>query len=1353
MFKKNEKTEAQALPGGRRRPILWLMLVVLALPGILYLAYVLSQLEQGERESVRLLARAADRLEEILKESETTVRNLGGSFENVVQFGDRQPYLSAFSNQDRKTLEALQGWEERLAGQPRDLRPRIEVRTWFSTRDAELVLAARAGASEPQPATAFFGPKEFAFRVDLERILEQSPTDGAFDLLVLADGSGRTLAQVGFVAPFGDRSRGLRISNLDQLVVGGASTDGAQSGATIEFAELVRSSLVEKIRVAGDGYRIYCQPVTVDRVPATDDAFPAEEQEERDAGRRRLEPATWAYCGLVPTERAINHALAVSPLLAASLFLFLVLGFLSWPFVKLSLMDRRERFRFADATFLLISTCVSLMVLTVVLVDVDSYLGLTSKVDRTLEELAASVDSRLTRELGQLYEQLDLYDRQLGRLATPGGESDAGETSADWRDTELLLAPGQRTETQGAGGGRLPAADYPYFTSVFWMAPTGQQVAKATVRRHNTPPVNLDQREYFRAIRDGRTWELPGGEEFYFQTFGSVTTGERSTALSKRSAAAPPAGDEAGRPAVAAISSVPLSVMEPVLPPGYDFAVIDDAGESLFHSVPSKALQENLFDTLGNHRRLRAAMASRTARTFGSMYLGRPYQVHVRPMRAVPWFAVALYDEEVSKTANLEALGTTAVMVHLYLVAAVLLCGTIYLAIRTRRGATWLWPDAQKRLLYQRIFGTGMVILAVSVVLLRQWDGIRLLWLGLAVPLAMLIVCLGQYLYWDVEGGLGERVRRRVKWAGRFFRDDQEVTAGLMRWHLAAVLVLWILVAVLPAVAFFKAAWQDQMDLLRKHEGAHLVAEMEQRHNRLREEYEDVPRPAGFFGQRLEEESDVYTPSVFGSRVCLVPPADRDDPSAEPGGPAAAAEDPRPKAGACDDAALAQAAEAAGGLPLGDLLSGGLPIYNQTAGRLRYLRPATADDGSRAWWRRSGDEILLVPDDAEAGGTLWIESPARPGLRIAGVAGAGGVLLLGLLWVWNRYSAYRLFFAKIHSQVEGGGYRIERLDEITRPVIALVASPGDRKQLAARGERPVVDLEGRDRETAERLVAGLEPNGGRQVVCVNFEADLENAETRDWKLRMLERLVFDLERKVILPSAFNPLEDLFWFRRVTAPGAGAATGAGAPTAAIQLTADRAHRWGRLLSEFVVVPIAAGAPPSDDADFQIVSRGLPRRLGRREEEIERKIEVFEGYYWALWTACSPDEQLVLVHLAQEKFVNPKQAQTVRRLLQRGLVRRDPWLRLMDDAFERFVVRTHEPLEVAQWERAGHGLGWQQLRWAFLSLLIVVALFLFATQQELFDATVGFVSALVVGGIPAIVELVRRFGRGGARAAGG
>ena len=154
------------------------------------------------------------------------------------------------------------------------------------------------------------------------------------------------------------------------------------------------------------------------------------------------------------------------------------------------------------------------------------------------------------------------------------------------------------------------------------------------------------------------------------------------------------------------------------------------------------------------------------------------------------------------------------------------------------------------------------------------------------------------------------------------------------------------------------------------------------------------------------------------------------------------------------------------------------------------------------------------------------------------------------------------------------------------------------------------------------------------------------------------------------------------------------------------------------------------------------RGLLPQEGlgsTRKNAIDRLVERAFGAYMGIWDACTRNEKLVLVQLAAEAVINPKQESTVRGLLQRGLLVRDPGLRIFNESFARFIGQVQDPDEVKRWERTADGISWAHSRWVVLGFLMLALLFLWATQRELFNSTITFLTAAVVG-LPGLVKVL-------------
>lgn len=96
------------------------------------------------------------------------------------------------------------------------------------------------------------------------------------------------------------------------------------------------------------------------------------------------------------------------------------------------------------------------------------------------------------------------------------------------------------------------------------------------------------------------------------------------------------------------------------------------------------------------------------------------------------------------------------------------------------------------------------------------------------------------------------------------------------------------------------------------------------------------------------------------------------------------------------------------------------------------------------------------------------------------------------------------------------------------------------------------------------------------------------------------------------------------------------------------------------------------------------------------------------------------------------------------MRRGLIVREPGLRLMNESFRRFVLSESHPDQVVAW-RKGARSSWDTLKGPLLMGLMGVALFIFITQQDVFNSTVTLLSTFT-GMLPVLFKLIGLFQRG-------
>ena len=109
--------------------------------------------------------------------------------------------------------------------------------------------------------------------------------------------------------------------------------------------------------------------------------------------------------------------------------------------------------------------------------------------------------------------------------------------------------------------------------------------------------------------------------------------------------------------------------------------------------------------------------------------------------------------------------------------------------------------------------------------------------------------------------------------------------------------------------------------------------------------------------------------------------------------------------------------------------------------------------------------------------------------------------------------------------------------------------------------------------------------------------------------------------------------------------------------------------------------------------------------------------------------------MLIQLAEEGFVNPKQAEVVQRLARRGLVAVKPQYRIINESFKRFVRAAEPPERVADWERPSGKMSWSKVGTPLYALgAMIVAVLLFA-EQEFFTKILAFAT----GGVATLGSL--------------
>lgn len=1233
--------------------------------------------------------------------------------------------------------------------------------TWFNLRGkpyqlTDITFEAKLPGKEPFP--------EYAFRVTdqlmLDVPLEQEPGEPvvlaslnlrpgletlfssrvgptAFDGVLLGTQEGRVLVSAGPAA------QQLRYSGLDVL-----SSKPTETNKSLEFKELSKAVRMADVSVAGVDYTLFVAPCCVS---------------DRAQGDRIV------LAGLVRSDKLQAGSWAIPTTLVKISVLALLLALVGWPFLKLLLMGDRQRMGVSDFFQLGASSVAGLAILTVVLLDVSAYRRLNRDIDAQLSELAHALDYNATAEVAEAYAQLECVEAKASELDWSTLDRRVGSVlrNAKFSCTDNVHGDvahplPEKRERLTSESPELPWT-YPFFDTIAFIDATGMQYLKLATSGNVSNTISVAEREYFKTITSGggfnkehfcKPEDAPDGQQRAACALGSVwslTTGEPEAVLAKNASSA--LRDTRPDLPVTAISFPMRSLIGPVLPPGFAFAVIDPKGEVLFHSNPQRNGNENFFVETDNNRRLRAQVAAHSADGLSINYWGAQYRAFVKPMALPGMYVVAMAQTERAWAINREWLIVTLTLLAAYLVLWLLI------ALATlARDAAWVWPDPRRRENYRLVSIVCAWLLLGAAIAAAFGDRDALVAAGVGLPL----------VGWLAAAWL---LRKPLK---RGIDDTRET---LFRYSLTAALVLTVSGAI-PGALLFLASYRLHTWSYIKNSQSIIANRLADRYDRLTEAYlhgdqQNPKKPMAWHAGSVVDR-DVYVDFLYNTSVARASAEDMNHTDARSGH---------------------RAEHHATDLLLW-LLEDRLPYYSEASVEWRELLHDKSDDES--WTSsRSGKALGHVEGKFTARGrrlpltlTSWVPSityappivndesapaTAKPsnGIRVnrASVITTGSVpvtqgkksardswLLLplsgaglfalawGLVQVFNR----RVYLVGITQPLWACGSMAKNAGQ---NVLVLCDAASKTKQLdgltpLALG--PIV----REPDFKAAWIKALfdldRKNDDGSVLIADFDDKLDDTRGMKRKLILLEELVSDQSRKVVVLSqvSLRGLSDSV--RHAAGGGSG--------------SADVLERWKRIVKALVIVERRAAengcADPTsrssravsfllDERDSHpfvtricddllqsdAVEGGQLTRAQAFDELAERTAQFYRG----LWTSCSEDEKVVLGHVARHGLANASVRSVVRQLLGRRLLKADPAFRPMNETFRHFILTRECLKQVESLENAEGPSAWDRLRAPLGIAVLGGGIFLFATQKELYNAIFGLVTAAAAS-VPTLIQTV-------------
>lgn len=356
----------------------------------------------------------------------------------------------------------------------------------------------------------------------------------------------------------------------------------------------IQANTLRELLIGGTDYLVYLQPMTLN-------------QDEM------------VLCGLVETRAFTGEKFRIATLVILLMVLLLFTMIVLLPVLRLKLMSRYERMGTSDVVFTMVAAILGTAAAVLLLFDVYGFNGPDANLRKQeMVDFSNQISGEFFDELEHIYDQLAYYDTL--------------DVHGDMIGQELM------------DSAKISPQYYPYFTSVFWVnAHTNYLDQEFTTRSVLTPKVDVSGRSYLQRIVNGEAWTLPdhsgtkGSRKFMLESILTRTTGDNLAVVSKKS--------RKDTASIIFLATKLYSLIQPVIPLGFGYCVIDENGEVLFHSDEKRNLQENFLEET-NKRALNAAVYARSSLYTNATYQGKNFDVYLKPLENLPLYLITFQDRE-----------------------------------------------------------------------------------------------------------------------------------------------------------------------------------------------------------------------------------------------------------------------------------------------------------------------------------------------------------------------------------------------------------------------------------------------------------------------------------------------------------------------------------------------------------------------------------------------------------------------------------------------------------------------------------------------------------------------------------
>lgn len=412
----------------------------------------------------------------------------------------------------------------------------------------------------------------------------------------------------------------------------------------------------------------------------------------------------------------------VTTILFIALFCFLLL-----PVIRLSLMGKNERIRFFDLFTAYFSFL--LLVPVIILVFFWNYRNFLPNRDAGRDSkkvLANQVSRSFKNEIDSIYTLMDKIDSL--RDTTHYYNSDLSILVKDTINIRHLSGDGSPhyfAKITKSDSVRINYAVH-YLDSllktdslkdihpeyVFWLdSANGKEITNWSFEE-DPPRGNYKDRNYFINARDNNvvSLDIHPGRTFAFEPVVSRNDGQFKFVISKKSRY---------QGLIVGCPTRLRSVINPILPLGFNFSITDAEGNTIFDSDTTDNLNENLAEEMNDSSAFKAALNTKTSQEFTTRFEDEAMNVVAQPIGGLPYFIVISENTSFASAFNTQVFSFTIVMMFSFFL---FLCVELIIVFICRYRQTkllknsfdlsWIHPrqSMSRKYLFAFLFNTSLLI-------------------------------------------------------------------------------------------------------------------------------------------------------------------------------------------------------------------------------------------------------------------------------------------------------------------------------------------------------------------------------------------------------------------------------------------------------------------------------------------------------------------------------------------------------------------------------------------------------------------------------------------------------------------